>query len=649
MSNKTPPLHQPPIYLIFSTLIIGFALLLGLIWFIGSHSTARLGEISDTARGISDDYKERLAQALALREEAVNVVAQAKLVRATQHYSIKIVPFRGELGEARISFEEALRKARATWETRVKQQRQRPESLAAWRFLNQEEIAAWEAFAAAAQEFLLQVNVAAYQKPTVPDTPKPLDLPANKSAPADAEDSKAAPLSTPSDPTAEERKRFDELRMRLNNAARQLINAIVASHSQSLTRVAEQQQAAAREVNFLMWGALTVGALVGLIALTFTQRRVASLRAAIRANQESHDFAQSVFDSQPNDILVFDQRGDRLAVNQAFLRDFQLTPAELLLQDYRGTLAHLPEVAALVSETLQQPDDNSVRHERKLVTPRPGRNGDGAARLFDIKVSPLTISNQTRGRVVVLEDITAAEAMREEVERSRTLSTVGQITAQVAHELYNPIGAIKLNIELLEIQAGHDEDIKHTAARLKRGVEHLSDIVLDLRYLTRPRDPERQPTDINRLLDEVVELASDRLERSRIIIARDFAGEAPQGDFDPQQLRKVFLNLLINAVEASPANSTVELHTRFIPKAELPSLEGFSAARGALQVSVTDHGAGMSEETKRRIFEAFYTTKRNGTGLGMMITQQIIKKHQGKIEIDSKEGRGTKVSVYLPV
>src|SRR5262249_59618151 len=106
-------------------------------------------------------------------------------------------------------------------------------------------------------------------------------------------------------------------------------------------------------------------------------------------------------------------------------------------------------------------------------------------------------------------------------------------------------------------------DLINTVARLKRGVEHLSTIVMDLRHLTRTRDPERQTTDLNRLLDEVVELASDRLERSRVCVERNYEAQLPQGDYDPQQLRKVFLNLLINAVEPAPQNSGVEIETQY--------------------------------------------------------------------------------------
>jgi signal transduction histidine kinase len=644
MKEQTPTLQQPNIGFIFSILFVGFALLL--------RSTMRLVEISDAARYISDDYKGRLELALKLREEAVNVVAQAKLVRTTQYYTrIKILPFNSDLGEARLSFQQVLKQARTLWGERLQQQDLQKNGLGDWRALSQRELDAWRRFETKAEHFQRQIDEAVYNKPVV--APTPSSVPTSGAAKVPAPLADPPPTSAQSlptiDPTAEERARFNRLRTELPEAARELTSAIVAAQDQSILEVADQQQRSAQEIQLRTWGAMAVGIIIGILVFIFIHRRVVSLRRALRDIREASDFAQSVFDSQPNDILVFNERGEQLAFNQAFLNDFHLTRSEVTLQDYRGTLAHLPEVASIVGESLQQRDDNTVRHEQKLVVPRNGAQPDGVARLFDIKVSPLTISQQTRGRVVVLEDITASVAMREEVERSRTLSTVGQITAQVAHELYNPIGAIKLNIELLEMQSGDDNDIKHTVARLKRGVAHLNDIVLDLRYLTRPREPERQPTDVNKLLDEVVELASDRLERSRIIIERDFAPAPPPGDFDPQQLRKVFLNLLINAVEASPPNSSIELHTRFIPSAELPNLNGFAATRGALRVSVVDHGAGMSEETKRRVFEAFYTTKRNGTGLGMMITQQIIKKHQGQIEIESAEEQGTTVSVYLPV
>jgi signal transduction histidine kinase len=312
----------------------------------------------------------------------------------------------------------------------------------------------------------------------------------------------------------------------------------------------------------------------------------------------------------------------------------------------------MPEVTAFIWNTLQQKDSAAEYRERIEVKPRSLLKGAlkrAETRLFDVRITPLRIEGEPNGRVVVIDDITEAEKQREENRRNRTLSAVGTITAQVAHELYNPIGAVKLNLELIEMQIKEDEDVKHTVGRLKRGVEHLSTIVMDLRYLTKPRDPERKSVDINKLLDEVIELANDRLERTRILIVRDYSTTVPEGSFDQQQLRKVFLNLLINAVEATPQNGEIKLRTRFLPKTGNESDPSFESSRGSLAISIIDHGAGMSPETKRRLFEAFYTTKRNGTGLGMMITQEIIKKHNGNIEVESEEGSGTTVNVYLPV
>src|SRR5262249_61787806 len=101
-----------------------------------------------------------------------------------------------------------------------------------------------------------------------------------------------------------------------------------------------------------------------------------------------------------------------------------------------------------------------------------------------------------RGRVVTLVDVTEAERARDELRRNRTLSTIGQLTAQVTHEIYNPLGALKLNLEVLESKLAGNEQAEPSLERLKRSLEHLSPIVLDLRYLTRPRTPERRAPDL---------------------------------------------------------------------------------------------------------------------------------------------------------
>ncbi|MEP7336433.1 MAG: ATP-binding protein [Acidobacteriota bacterium] len=626
MNQQTSKPDQPKVVLVYSALTIGFAFLLTLIWLIGSRGVEELKNVSIKANESADDYKKRLTTAREIREETVNILAQAKVLRYARGRRVPIPPFGFAYKEARESFKKKLEAGRKLWS----QQADRPDQA-----LMPEEMKIWKEVESNAPEFLASIEELALAK----ESEKEIERKAVQ------EEDNANPVT--------EQNKFFEARQKFDPAVVLLSDAVVKDQVLIFNRISDDQKMAAERVSQTRWNAIIVGLFVAVTVFLMTRSRFAELRRAVRSAQNSKDFARSVFDSQSNGILVVAENGDLSAVNQAFFKHLNLKPSGIMLQDYQGALAHLPEVVAFIRKTLKHPEHAASAPERIEIKPQRGirqsQSFPAETRLFDAYASPLTIEGETRGRVIVLVDVTEAEQVREELRRNRTLSAVGQITAQVAHELYNPIGAVKLNIELLEMQmSGADDDLKHTVARLKRGAEHLSTIVMDLRYLTRPRDPERKRTNLNTLLDEVVELASDRLERARTLVVRHYAANLPPGNFDSQQLRKVFLNLLINAIEASPVNAEVELHTVFINAEEAAAISEIEAEQGALAVRVVDHGSGMSEETLHRIFEAFYTTKRNGTGLGMMITQEIIRKHGGKIEIESEEGKGTKVSVYLP-
>jgi signal transduction histidine kinase len=666
MSNRLSNQQQLSLRSIHTVLAIGFAVLLFLIWLIGMLSTSKLNQISVTAGESATDYKKRLTLALNLREAAVEVVAEFRVLRAGQGLKVRppsfLDPFRDNLESAKKRFQTEFGEGKKLWGQREEYKTLPPEELKAWREVESAALRFWEELLTA--EKLIRDKQASNAEPNepAPGAAPPPETPATSSP---------SPQPTEQPNVQPGKDNLFDLRRELDRAAEKLSNSVTEVQDQILYQIVNQQKAAASDISGARWGTLLLGALVAGLAFIIVWKQIVELRQANRQEQEAKDLARSVFDSQSNDILVVNRQGELLDFNQAFLNHFKLSAPSLVLQDYAAALnhfrlsapslvlqdyaaalAHLPEISAFVRRTFEDTDEDTGRRERIEVKPRrdfgaPNEVAD--ARLFDVYISPLTSGGQPRGRVIMLVDVTEDEQVREELRLSRSLSAVGQITATVAHELYNPIGAVKLNIDLLEMQVSGDEDVKHTIARLKRGVEHLSTIVMELRYLTRPRDPERKPTDLNKLLDEVVELAGDRLERSRVFVERKYSSWLPHGQFDPQQLRKVFLNLLINAVEASPQNSDVELHTHYISGNGESPLAEVNGKRGAVIISVIDHGVGMSPETKRRLFEAFYTTKRNGTGLGMMITQEIVRKHGGKIEVESEEGKGTTVSVYLPV
>ncbi len=650
---------QPNPFTIYSILAIGFLVLLFLIWLIGSVAKDKINEISLKAGEEYDEYNKRETLAQEIRLAASNVIVESRLFAAKRNFRISPRPYGVNYDQAKKRLTEKFAEGKRLWgDSNLKGS------------FSPNELSAWDKVVTSHDNFknsLIEVENAVKSSDFVPTTQLAKDLlmqadlagalatSATSATTATTDGLGATPTATPAPqqtvppgvPIA-----YTGTRSELERTAFDLAGAVATARDETRKKYEEKQRNAAGEVGDARMITLFVGMAVAIIAIALARNQIVLLRRTARRTVEAEGRERSVTDSQRNFIVVINEKGELLRANQAFHDYSQTIQEEMTLQDYHVVFAHMPEVIAFIWKTLQQPDTNAEYRERIEVKPRNFLKGSpkhNDARLFDVRVMPLRIEGEPHGRVIVIDDITDAEKQREEIRRNRTLSAVGTVTAQVAHELYNPIGAVKLNLELLDMQVKEEEDVKHTVGRLKRGVEHLSTIVMDLRYLTKPREPERNATDMNKLLDEVVELANDRLERARIRIARDYSIPVPEGGFDKLQLRKVFLNLLINAVEASPQNGEITLRTRFLPRTTDSLHPKLDKMKGALAVSIIDHGTGMSPETKRRLFEAFYTTKKNGTGLGMMITQEIIKKHGGKIEVESEEGTGTTVSVYLPV
>jgi signal transduction histidine kinase len=614
---------------ILTGLVVSFVLLLSLIWFIGSLGQWELENLQNRAREKSTAYSGRIELANAVGAASSEVISQAKSYRAGRDLRVAKLPYQINLNKAKFDLEKLMMRGRQVWG--VKENNSPENGRPAWR---KEEEQAWARFEIVTEK--LWKKIEEEESYTPKEETKTNSNQSNQTG--------SSELGNDQPQTQED---FFTIRSEMDSAAKDLVRKIEQSREQLFNEITTQQASAASKIGRFNWLTIVVAVIIAVFTILFTKRQLTKTREAERRELVEKGRKVAVFDSLSDDIVVLGKQGEVLEVNHAFLKHFKMTDAELEPRpDYRAALAQVPEIASFVGNALQTPDFKQGQRERVEVKTQ---NGQYDARLFDVSISPLKVGDETHGRVVVMDDVTEAEQERLKYERGRALSAIGQITAQVAHEIYNPLGAVKLNLDLLEMQIGEDEDVRHTIRRLKSGVEHLSTIAMDLRYLTRSRDPERKPTDLNNLLDEVVELASDRLERSRICIVRDYSPESPHGEFDPQQLRKAFLNLLINAVEASSHSGEVELRTRVISKSDENPIPDLNFSKAVIAVSIIDHGVGMSSETRRRIFEAFFTTKRNGTGLGMMITQEIVKKHGGKIEVDSEVGKGTTVNVYLPV
>jgi len=230
-------------------------------------------------------------------------------------------------------------------------------------------------------------------------------------------------------------------------------------------------------------------------------------------------------------------------------------------------------------------------------------------------------------------------AMEEGLRQNEKLSALGLLAAEVAHEIRNPLTVMKMLYHSLDLRFPAGDPRAKDAGILAQQMEHLNRIVERVLTLARTRELKSEPVNVNPLLDELGLLVRHKLKKQNVELVRRLDPALPSVPGDATQLEQAFLNLTLNAIEAMPHGGTLTLATR-----------SRGAAARQIVVEFRDTGEGMTEAQRRRAFRSVLkTTKRKGAGLGLAIVQRVVEAHRGQIEIKSRRGKGTVVSLVLPV
>jgi signal transduction histidine kinase len=223
--------------------------------------------------------------------------------------------------------------------------------------------------------------------------------------------------------------------------------------------------------------------------------------------------------------------------------------------------------------------------------------------------------------------------------KSGAVAALGRMATQVAHEVKNPLAGLRLYVRHLEQHLSKVDDLpgKDLAGRIAVTVDHLTSVVAEITAFGRPPELHRTPTALHPLLDECLELARARRPTEGVEIITAYDPACPEARLDARELKKAFLNLILNALEALEGAGRLTVAT------------AYSAATGTVTVTIEDTGPGMTEETLSRAFDLFFTTKPDGTGLGMSIARSVINLHAGELTVSSRVGDGTRVQARLPL
>jgi PAS domain S-box-containing protein len=360
-----------------------------------------------------------------------------------------------------------------------------------------------------------------------------------------------------------------------------------------------------------------------------------------RQLREAHDFLNKLVMSSPNAIIATDLKGDIITWNRAAEEALGYKAEEVL---GRMNIRQIyPEgVAKQVMKMMRAPEYGGpgrlmsypivyVRRDGKII-----EGNLSATIIYDTEGHEMA----TVGIFVDLKERLEMEAKLRNTQaqllQSEKLAAMGRLTSQIAHELNNPLYGIMNTLELLKTEISPQSKRRKILEMALSETVRLTDLLRKMLSFSKPDEEEKQPVDVNVVLDEILLLVRKQLQESSIKISTSFEAELAKVYASKNQLRQVFLNMVSNARDAMPEGGTLSIKT--------------TSNRYGIRIEITDTGLGIREEHVNKIFDTFFTTKdgTKGVGLGLSVCYGFIKEHGGDIKVSSRRGEGTTFTIILP-
>ncbi|MDR3669495.1 MAG: two-component system sensor histidine kinase AtoS [Holophaga sp.] len=342
---------------------------------------------------------------------------------------------------------------------------------------------------------------------------------------------------------------------------------------------------------------------------------------------ETQSMHHNILDSLSDTVVTMDAKNTISYINPAGCELFRCQAREILGKPYLQLFPDDPTFSSLLLDTLKSGREyRGVEFDFTLPHQTPHILAS-SSQLFDGR-------GHSQGVVAIIRDISETRSLRQQVARADRLAAVGEVSAGIAHELRTPLTSIRGFVQFLQ-GSTDPQEWREYGDIIIREVDGMNRIISELLSLVRPQPLNLVATDLNQLVEDTLFLARDSGSKGRIAFVIELSVFMKPVKVDPGQIKQVLLNILVNATQAIAERGRIQIST---------------ARHGEHEVSicVTDNGCGIPEAVREHIFDPFFSTKPNGTGLGMAIARRIIEDHHGRIEVASTEGEGSSITLILP-
>jgi PAS domain S-box-containing protein len=352
---------------------------------------------------------------------------------------------------------------------------------------------------------------------------------------------------------------------------------------------------------------------------------------------ETKSFLESIVEKAGDAISVVDLEEKILYWNEGAEQIYGYKKEEMLGKKLSDFL--YPRDKKLREEETKLMEEIMERIKRGEVVPNmevKRQTKEGKEIITSMTISPL---RGAEGKVIgasrICKDITQLKKVEERLVLAERLTSLGELTAGVAHELRNPLAGIKINTQMLTRKRDLPEMEKRLLDGTLEGIEKIQKIVDDMLHFAKPRASHFKEEEINELVENSLPILQTKLKRGNISLVFEKGGILPKIWIDARQIQQVLINLMLNAIQAMDKGGTLTLRT-------------FSEQKEGVGIEVKDTGIGIPKSYLKKIFDPFFTTKSEGTGLGLSISLKILENHKAAIDVVSEEGKESIFTIHFP-